>query len=124
MVKSILQDLYRLQALDIQGLPAQKSQAKNLRAGIPTGMLNNYDRARARGRKGVAILRDRVCTNCRMQSPIAVVVGLTAGTIQVCGNCGLYLCLDPDQSISPAPEVIETAKRRGARKATGLRASS
>jgi predicted nucleic acid-binding Zn-ribbon protein len=123
-VKSILQDLFRLQALDIQGLPTRESEAKNLRGGIPAALLNNYDRARARGRKGIAILRDRVCTNCRMQSPIAVTVGLTAGTVQVCGNCGLYLCLDPDQPISPQPEATQTAKRRSARKAAGVKASS
>jgi predicted nucleic acid-binding Zn-ribbon protein len=96
-VKSILQDLFRLQVLDIQGLPTREPEAKKLRGGIPAAMLNTYDRARARGRKGIAILRGRVCTNCRMQSPIAVTVGLTAGTVQVCGNCGLYLCLEPDQ---------------------------
>ncbi len=116
-MKTILQDLYRLQALDIQGRSSEKSEAKNLRAGIPVGMLNNYDRARARGRKGIAILRNGVCSNCRMQSPIAVTVGLTAGTVQVCGNCGLYLCLDPDQPISPQPEQTQPAKRRTSRKA-------
>lgn len=123
-MKNILQDLYRLQSLDIQGLPSHESEAKNLRAGIPTGMLSNYDRARARGRKGIAILRDRVCTNCRMQSPVAVPIALTAGAVQVCGNCGLYLCLDPDQSFSPQAEATPTAKRQGSRKAAGVKASS
>jgi len=123
-VKSILQDLFRLQALDIQGLPTRESEAKNLRGSIPAAMLNNYDRARARGRKGIALLRDRVCTNCRMQTPIAVSVALMAGAVQVCGNCGLYLCLDPDRSVNPQPEATQTAKRRGTRKAAGVKASS
>lgn len=123
-MKTILQDLYRLQTLDIQGLPTQKLEAKNLRAGIPAGMLTNYDRARARGRKGIAILRDRVCTNCRMQSPIAVAVNLAAGAVEVCGNCGLFLCLDPNRPISPRPEATQPAKPRGARKAAGVKASA
>ena len=123
-MKRILQDLFRLQALDIRGLSREKSEAKDLRAGIPVEVLNTYDRARARGRKGVAILRERVCTNCRMQSPIAVTLALMAGAVQVCGNCGLYLCLDPEASASPQPEATESAKRRGARKAAGVKAGS
>ena len=125
-MKAILQDLYRLQCLDIQGLPTHKREANSLRAGIPPGLLTNYDRARARGRKGIAILRDRVCTNCRMQSPLAVAIGLASGAVEVCGNCGLFLCLDPVQPIGLRPEPTQTPapKPRRARKAAGVKAGS
>jgi hypothetical protein len=113
-MKGILQNLYTLQTLDLGGSKASSSQAAALRAGIPDGMLANYDRARARGRKGIALVRNHVCTNCRMQVPVAVTASLMAGMIQVCGNCGLYLCLpQPDEQAAP-PTVANTReiKRR------------
>ena len=113
-MKSILHDLYRLQTLDIRGIvSSNRSEAEGLRAGIPQGMLTNYDRARARGRKGIALLRNHVCTNCRMVSPVAVNASLKAGTVQVCGNCGLYLCLDPDEALlAQQPEVVAPKPRK------------
>ena len=99
----ILQNLYRLQTLDSAGKKHDLAQAAGLRAGIPQGMLTNYDRARARGKKGITLLRNNVCTNCRMQVPVAVTVSLLRGTIQVCGNCGLYLCL-PEPEELPLPK--------------------
>jgi hypothetical protein len=118
LVKGILQNLYALQALDLRGATKNVSEVAVLRAAIPEGMLTNYDRARARGRKGIAVVRNHVCTNCRMQVPVAVTASLTAGTIQVCGNCGLYLCLPPaDEPAAPvaaasAPAIKRTKKPR------------
>ena len=101
----ILQNLYRLQTLDSAGKKHDLAQAAGLRAGIPQGMLTNYDRARARGKKGITLLRNNVCTNCRMQVPVAVTACLLRGTIQVCGNCGLYLCL-PEPEELPLPKSV------------------
>ena len=114
-MNGILQNLYTLQTLDLGGLKPNSSQAAGLRAGIPDGMLSNYDRARARGKKGIALVRNHVCTNCRMQVPVAVTASLTAGLIQVCGNCGLYLCLPrPDEQAAPAPapSKVEVKRRK------------
>jgi predicted nucleic acid-binding Zn-ribbon protein len=110
-VKGILQNLYTLQSLDIAGLAKSDPRAAGLRAAVPEGMLANYDRARARGKKGIALLRNNVCTNCRMQVPVAVTVSLTAGMIQVCGNCGLYLCL-PEPDAQPVATPAEAPKPR------------
>jgi len=126
MMKGILQNLYRLQTLDLGSQKIDPAQAAGLRAGIPQGMLTNYDRARARGRKGIAVVRNHVCTNCRMQVPVAVTVSLTAGTIQVCGNCGLYLCLpEPEEQqkqlnaeIMKAAAPVRRKPKRAARQAT------
>src|SRR5262245_47979877 len=105
-MKDILQNLYRLQTLDSAGKKHARAQAAGLRAGIPQGMLTNYDRARARGKKGIAVLRNHVCTNCRMQVPLAVTASLMRGTVQVCGNCGLYLCLPELEELSPNSVAI------------------
>lgn len=121
-MKSILHDLYRLQTLDLRGKTSDRLESDSLRAGIPQGMLSSYDRARARGRKGIAILRNNVCSNCRMQSPVAVLAGLRGGAVEVCGNCGLYLCLDPEeavgatQPVAPAPAATAKKKPRAARR--------
>src|SRR3954466_879040 len=111
-MKTILQDLYRLQTLDIGGGSRNATELQALRAGIPQGMLSNYDRARARGKKGIAVLRNHVCTNCRMQVPIAVTAGLRSGTVQVCGNCGLYLYIDPNEAMIVKEPEAPVAKRR------------
>ncbi len=115
-MKGILQNLYTLQGLDSGGQKHDSSQIALLRQGIPAGMLAHYDRVRARGKKGIALLRNSVCTNCRMQVPVAVTASLKAGSVQTCGNCGIYLCL-PDWEVAetaapPAASVTAKPKRR------------
>jgi len=117
-VNSILQDLYRLQTLDSRGSTHDRSQTEFLRAGIPQGMLSNYDRARARGKKGIALVLNNVCTSCRITVPVAVTASLAAGKIQVCGNCGLYLCLpEPQPAAIAAPVVVRAQPRQRKQKA-------
>ena len=112
-MSGILQNLYKLQTLDMAGLTSSDPQVAGLRATIPEGVLTNYDRARARGKKGIALVVNHVCTNCRMHVPIAVTASLTAGMIQACGNCGLYLCIPErgEQPLTPPPEA--SAQPRG-----------
>src|SRR5438552_15874967 len=104
-MNGILQNLLTLQGVDLCGQRHNASQAAALRAAIPPTMLQHYERLRARGRKGIAVVRNRVCTSCRMQVPIGVVATLMRGTVlQVCGNCGLYLCLpDPAEALIAEP---------------------
>jgi predicted nucleic acid-binding Zn-ribbon protein len=126
-MNGITQNLLRLQGLDFGGQPTNASQAAVLRATIPPGMLQQYDRSRARGKTGIAVVRNRVCTGCRMQVPIAVVAMLMRGTgIQVCGNCGRYLCLPElsDELVqgavpelrAPATPAPKARKRKAPRK--------
>jgi len=110
-----MQNLYKLQTLDMAGLTSSATEAAGLRAVLPQGMLANYDRARARGKKGIALVRNHVCTNCRIQVPIAVTASLVAGMIQVCPNCGLYLCL-PEPGEQPVKAPAQTLTRAHGRK--------
>jgi len=114
IVNGILQNLYRLQTLDLSGSRAKSSEAAALRAGIPAAMLTNYDRMRARGKKGIAVVRNHVCSNCRMRMPVGVTAALMRGTVsQVCGNCGLYLCLpEPEEAVEMKPVVVAEPKKR------------
>lgn len=105
LIKIILNNLFRLQDLEIANKSAGALEITELRAGIPESMLHKYDRMRVNGKKGIAMVRNHVCTNCRIQVPIAVTNVLMNGTeSQVCGNCGRYLCL-PDPSEVKAEEV-------------------
>ena len=114
-MKGILQNLYRLQTLDLRG---NSSEAAGLRAAIPGGMLANYDRQRARGKKGIAIVRNHVCGNCRMQVPVGVTASLMGGMIEVCGNCGLYLCLPEPEEQALATPIASVAKARRSKRKT------
>src|SRR5436190_13061514 len=122
-MKGILQNLLILQGLEFGEQPPNPSQAAELRAAIPPTMLGQYDRLRARGKKGIAVVRNQVCMNCRMQVPVAVVATLLRGTVtQVCGNCGRYLCLpEPEQAqaVDPVIAIKATAKPRRARHTVG-----
>jgi len=109
-----LQDLLRLQGLDFGELPKSASKAAALRAAIPEALLERYERRRALGKKAIALVRNRVCTSCRMQVPIGVVAMLMRGTVtQVCGSCGLYLCLPetPEPLVVEAPVVTKPVRR-------------
>ena len=117
-MKGISENLFRLQTLDSAGKSNDPAQAAGLRASIPPGILTNYDRARARRKKGIALVRNNVCMNCRIQVPIAVTATLLRGAIQVCGNCGLYLYLpEPEQlpmsaGLASPSEVTPRRKKR------------
>lgn len=114
-MNAMMQNLYKLQTLELAGLTNSAAEAAGLRAVLPPGMLANYDRARARGKKGIALLRNHVCTNCRIQVPVAVNASLLAGMIQVCPNCGLYLCF-PQPDGNPVIPLAKTSTKPHGRK--------
>src|SRR5262245_26723885 len=95
------QNLVRLQAIEF-GEVAAISQAEitELRSLIPLPILGHYDRLRARGKKGVAVIRNQTCTGCHMRQPLGKVTVLMRGDdIQLCDTCGRYLYMpDPAES--------------------------
>jgi predicted nucleic acid-binding Zn-ribbon protein len=111
-MNSVLQDLMKLQALDFAE-PAEKkseAQAAELRTKIPPPIIGHYERLRARGKKGVAVVRNQVCTGCHMRVPIGQINVLMRGEdIQLCESCGRYLYL-PDAAETQFLAHIEAAK--------------
>ena len=101
-MKALLQNLLKLQSLEF-GESADKNAETaiaELRARIPQPILGHYDRLRVRGKKGLAAVRNQVCTGCHMHVPIGVITTIMHGNdIQLCGSCDRYLYL---------PEVAET----------------
>ena len=92
-----------------------KAAAEKLRAKVPLQILGHYDRLRARGKKGLALIRDKKgCGECHVGIPIGTVITVMKGLdLQLCGNCGRYLYVE-DQPVVPEPPpapVVAKAKR-------------
>jgi hypothetical protein len=108
----VLQDLLKLQALDFGEATAKNVEAQTaaLRGNIPQPIIGHYDRLRARGKKGVAVVRNQVCTGCHMRVPIGQITVLMRGEdIQLCETCGRYLYL-PDPAEAEFLSKVEAAK--------------
>jgi len=121
-MNELLQNLVRLQSLEFEK-PTEKTTdpaIAELRAKIPSQILGHYDRLVARGKKGLAAVRDQVCTGCHMRQPIGVVSTLMHDTdIQLCDSCGRYLYLAepapagvPEPAAKPKP-AKKPRKRKG-----------
>ena len=115
-MNELLQNLVKLQSLEFGKNPEKAADPAiaQLRGKIPSQILGHYDRLVAHGKKGLAAVRDQVCTGCHMHLPIGVVTTLMRDDdIQLCDNCGRYLYLaEPAKADVPQP----TAKPAPARK--------
>jgi hypothetical protein len=108
----VLQNLLKLQALDFGETTAKNVEAQGaaLRGSIPQPVLGHYDRLRDRGKKGVAIVRNQVCSGCHMHVPIGQITVLMRGEdIQLCETCGRYLYL-PDPAETEFLNKVEATK--------------
>ncbi len=120
---TVLQDLLKLQALEF-GESTEKNnaaQAAELRGKLPPTIVGHYDRLRVRGKKGVVMVRNQVCTGCHMRVPIGTITELMRGEdIQLCESCARYLYLpDPAEaeSVKPVEATKLKAKAKGKAKA-------
>jgi predicted nucleic acid-binding Zn-ribbon protein len=116
----VIQNLLSLQELEFGEVKGEniESQVAELRGKIPQPILGHYDRLRARERKGVALVRNQVCTGCHMRVPIGQVTVLMRGEdIQLCETCGRYLYIKPEpEAAAPAEAAKADAvkpKKRG-----------
>jgi predicted nucleic acid-binding Zn-ribbon protein len=108
----VLQNLLKLQTIEFgeTGEKNVEAQAAGLRGKIPQPILGHYDRLRARGKKGVALVRNQSCTGCHMCVPIGLITVLMRGEdIQLCETCGRYLYL-PDAAENELLQPVEPAK--------------
>lgn len=125
-MNDVLQNLLKLQALEFDQTHDKKAQSQitELRALIPQPILGHYERLAVRGKKGVAVVRNQVCTGCHMRLPIGTINTLMQGAdIQLCDTCGRYLYLpDPAESqfveniaaTKPAPKAAPKPRKRKA----------
>ncbi len=118
-MNELLQTLLKLQALDFEEVADTDAEAtiEALRAKIPPQILGHYDRLVARGKKGVAMVRDQVCTGCHMRQPIGTIMTLKrAEDIQLCETCGQYLYLPPDVQTEPVAATASPKMTKKTRK--------
>jgi len=112
----LLQTLLKLQALDFEEVEVSDPEAAiaALRAKIPAQILGHYDRLVVRGKKGVALVRNQVCTGCHMRQPIGVIMTLKHDQdIQLCESCGRYLYLAPEGEMEPAEAAAPAKPKKG-----------
>ena len=111
-MNELLANLLKLQAVEFDEFPGKVTDAQlaELRGKIPAQILGHYDRLVARGKKGIAVVRNQVCTGCHMRLPIGTINTLMQGNdIQLCDTCGRYLYL-PDPAESQFVEKIAATK--------------
>jgi len=121
-MNELLQNLIKLQSLEFEE-STKKTAAPaiaELRAKIPPQILGHYERLVARGKKGLAAVRDQVCTACHMRVPIGVITTLMRNDdIQLCDSCGRYLYLS-EATAPVVPEMTtKTVRAKKPRKAKG-----
>ncbi len=115
-MKELIDNLLKLQALalDKPTNTGSDDRIEKLRTQIPAPILAHYDRLVARGKKGVASVRNQVCTGCHMQVPLGVTMTLMHNAdIQICESCGRYLYLAQPVAAEPAEtlKVVRPAKK-------------
>ena len=109
-MNEIINRLLQLQALEFNAppVPGREQQIAELRAKIPPPVLGHYDRLVAHGKKGVALVRNQVCSACHINVPRGVVLTLMHNAdVQLCGNCGRYLYLAEPNAV---PEPVAPVK--------------
>lgn len=110
-MNAVIQTLLQIQALEFSEVPdtSSKAQIQELRTQVPTQILAHYDRLRIRGKKGVALVRNKSCTGCHMQQPIGIITVLMRNEdIQLCDSCGRYLFLPAETQTAEVEPVAET----------------
>lgn len=119
-MNEILLALMKLQALEFDPANGRKADTEiaQLRATVPPQILGHYDRLVARGKKGVAVVRNQVCTGCHMRLPIGTINTLMQGKdIQLCDTCGKYLYLPTETETTFVENVEKSKPARKSRKA-------
>jgi len=111
-MRKIMEHLLAIQnyQLNARGhTPAVLAEIAQRRAEVPAPVLAHFERMIARGKKGVAVVRDGVCTECHLRLTTGKLARLAADTdIWLCDNCGRYLYLSEAEKAGMS--VIQAAK--------------
>jgi hypothetical protein len=99
----IVESLLEVQNIKLQQevlTPAQEAQSQALRAKVPAGVLEKFNRLVGRGKRPVAIVRSSVCGECHLRLSSGTLASLAYTTeIHYCDNCGRFLYLPEDEPL-------------------------
>jgi predicted nucleic acid-binding Zn-ribbon protein len=117
-MNNVIKNLLKLQTIEFdKKSDASADEIAKLRATVPPQIMGHYDRLVVRGKRGVAVIRNQVCTACHVQVPRSTVLTLMrVEYIQICGNCGRYLYLLEETAtpIATPPPAAKKARKRTA----------
>lgn len=118
-VKIVLENLLALQNIELvpgKATPERDTQILALRSRIPQRLLAHYDSLMANGRKGVAVVREGLCGECRRPVVARALDGFISGRrIAVCLHCRRFLCwpeAEADDRPMAVPRTRPTPRRR------------
>jgi hypothetical protein len=121
VVRIILESLLALQNLELvpgKASPERDQQIVSLRNKIPERLLAHYDSLMANGRKGVAMIQEGICSECRQPVPAGALNGVTLGhPIQICIHCRCFL-YSPVEAASDRPMTARRAASAQNRRAS------
>jgi len=110
----VIERLLELQDLEMgprAGTPENQPGIDALRKEIPDPILAHYDRLRVKGKKGVALVRNGVCSGCQMKLATGIHAALLRDEdIAMCDNCARYLCVANEP---PEPPPLLPPKKGG-----------
>src|SRR5687768_4017755 len=125
-MKTVMETLITLQELELKTgrqTAASKEEIARLRSNVPAPILGHFDRLLARGKKGVALAINGVCSACHLKISSGTMGNLwDTNNIHLCDSCGRYLYLPP-QTEAAAPEPTPAVKARKPRKKAELASS-
>ena len=119
-MRKIMEQLLALQTLQFD-LPPKSDERRavmeKIRDQIPSPVLAHYGRLVLRGKKGVAIARNGVCSECHLRIPSGTLAALAYDNdVHLCDNCGRYLYLPEDEPLgldeSKSPTGLSPSTRR------------
>src|SRR5688572_12968443 len=91
---NIIGNLLALQETQFGTRKSSNAEIESMRKSIPEAILGHYDRLMARGKKGVAVVKNGTCTGCYMRLASGTMqILMRREDIQLCDTCGRYLYL-------------------------------
>lgn len=96
-MRTTIEHLLALQKLVLpsaSSAPERQARIDELRKLVPPPVLTHFDRMVSHGRKGVALVRHGVCSECHIRVPVGTLASLVApNDVYLCDICGCYLLL-------------------------------
>ena len=102
-MERIVEALLTVQKVRLQNrtlTPEQEKENERLLANVPVMVLEKFNRFVSRGKKGVATVRNGVCSECHLQLPSGTLAAMAYTTeVHHCDTCGRFLYLPPNEPL-------------------------